>query len=95
MPEFVVKSENSVSPLYNWYDILLVSILDYGRFFNPRRQASQEGVANNTLGVTIDVSGPEQGLIGNLGKFLMLELSHVVDNYSQVFALKSRSENVL
>ena len=67
-------------------------LLDDGRFCVPRHQFSQEGVADDALGMTINVGGPEQGLVGDLGKLFMLKLSHVVHHYSQIFALKSCPE---
>ena len=45
--------------------------------------------------MTINVGGPEQGLVGDLGKLFMLKLSHIVHHYSQVFALKTQPEYVL
>ena len=42
--------------------------------------------------MTINVGGPEQGLVGDLGKLFMLKLSHIVHHYSQVFALKTQPE---
>ena len=67
-------------------------LLDDGRFCVPRHQFSQEGVADDALGMTINVGGPEQGLVGDLGKLFMLKLSHIVHHYSQVFALKTQPE---
>ena len=67
-------------------------LLDDGRFCVPRHQFSQEGVADDALGMTINVGGPEQGLVGDLGKLFMLKLSHIVYHYSQVFALKTQPE---
>ena len=69
-----------------------MSLLDDGWLCVPRHKGSQEGVADDTLGMTINVCGPEQGLVGDLGKLFMLKLSHVVHHYSQIFALKSRPE---
>ena len=69
-----------------------MSLLDNGWLCVPRHEVSQEGVADDTLGMTINVGGPEQGLVGDLGKLFMLKLSHIVHHYSQVFALKTQPE---